>query len=81
MDVTRHLWGHKYFEAEAYLVEHEASTVDIEFRFNPFGGCDHAGARFYACLGRFQFGVSFYDNRHWDYDNDRWYDYDSEVST
>lgn len=75
MDKTIHLWGHKYFEILAYHVKHEDGWLDVEFKLDPLGGRDHAGMRFYVCLGRFQFGVSFYDNRHWDYDNDCWEKY------
>ena len=39
--------------------------------------CDHAGVEFRIELLRvFYFHINFYDFRHWDYDNDTWYNYD-----
>ena len=39
--------------------------------------CDHAGVEFRIELLRlFYFHINIYDFRHWDYDNDTWYNYD-----
>ncbi len=33
---------------------------------------DHAGFNFVVCLFTLEFSFKFYDNRHWNYEKDRW---------
>ena len=41
--------------------------------------CDHAGATFaFTLLRLVHFGMDFYDNRHWDDENEDWEKYDEE---
>ncbi len=74
MDRTIKFWGHKNFEIEAYHISDEDTWIDVEFKLDPLGGRDHAGMRLYVCLGRFQFGIQVYDDRHWNYDKHRWFE-------
>lgn len=38
--------------------------------------CDHAGVEFQFLLLGMSYGFNFYDNRHWDYIDNKWEEYD-----
>jgi len=69
-----HLWGHKYFEVQLDLVND--NTMPILFRFQWTRKTDHAGFCLSIGIWSFFFNVVFYDNRHWDDDNNRWKRYE-----
>lgn len=46
------------------------------FNLSTHSRCDHGGVRFeFSLLRLFYLGISFYDHRHWDYENDQYVDY------
>ena len=69
---SRLIGKYKACEFNGYRTNHL-----IEVDFNLKIRSDHAGAR--ALIGLFGFGIElhFYDTRHWDYDNNKWVDYDN----
>lgn len=58
---------HKHLELEAWT--HERPDRHFRVSFDSKG--DHAGLRIHGQLGRFMVGFTVYDDRHWDYENDR----------
>lgn len=51
----------------------------IELRFDlTFRGRDHAGLDIDVQVLGLSFGFQIYDSRHWNYDEDRWYQYGEE---
>ena len=63
----------KYWELECYR-----SNVIVELGFNVTTRCDHAG--FDLTIGLLGHTIHFqvYDNRHWNYKEDRWMFYTEE---
>jgi hypothetical protein len=62
----------KTFEVQSmYSINYDILDFIIHFSII-FKGSDHAGPEFYIQLGRFYFGISIRDKRHWDYDNNKW---------
>ena len=66
----KHIAAHKYFELQFsqfgldQLIEFD---LDLNWR-----GHDHAGPRLELSLFGYFFAVKIYDNRHWNYDENRW---------
>ena len=48
----------------------------FSFNFKIDWKCDHAGVETQLSLLGITFGFNFYDNRHWDYINNKWEEYD-----
>jgi hypothetical protein len=63
---------HKIFEWQFEGPSYQKKNRDIfEFKLCWTHRCHHAGAYFYFGVFKlFWIGISIYDNRHWDYDND-----------
>lgn len=56
-----------------------SDSWSIEFRFDlTFRGRDHAGLDFNVQVLGLDFHFQIYDNRHWNYDENRWYRYGEE---
>lgn len=52
------------------------SLFSINFKID--WKCSNAGIHFRMCLFGLVFGFYFYDNRHWDYKNNKWEEYDND---
>ena len=65
-----HLFGTKYWEIQ--LSKMDTKLLGYNFEFAPIGQ-DHGGLRieFYFLFRMFSFNI--YDNRHWNYAENRWY--------
>ena len=48
----------------------------FEFRVAVTRARDHAGAELYLEVGPISLSISLQDKRHWDYNNDRWMEYE-----
>ena len=55
----------------------KAGKTLIGFSFRWDSHCDHAGVMFELNLFRHFFIVNFYDSRHWNYDENRYVNYDN----
>jgi len=65
---------HKYWEIQAEMPSDLADLFGFNIELS--SKRDHAGFRFEVELFRFiYFHLWIYDNRHWDYENDRWVKY------
>ena len=51
----------------------------IGFYFRWDSRCDHAGVMLDLSLLRHFFIINFYDNRHWNHEQDRYVNYDDPV--
>lgn len=63
-----HLFGHKYFEVQLGKWD----DIDTNVRFSLTTKGDHAGIRFGIQIRRHMFHIDVYDDRHWNYEEDRW---------
>jgi hypothetical protein len=59
----------KCLEAEMYV---DPNTI-VEFEFGVTSKCDHAGVRVSAGLLGIVASIHFYDTRHWDVENHKFY--------
>jgi hypothetical protein len=65
----------KHWELEASI--DELNTIfGFEVDTN-FIGSDHAGIKFMVVILGVRLYANMYDARHWDYNNNKWEDYDS----
>ena len=62
---------HKAWEFNGYTTH---QIIDIDCRLTVKG--DHAGLHLMFGLFGYSLEFSIYDTRHWDYENNRWHDYD-----
>lgn len=53
---------------------------DFNYRLSYASKGDHAGTRLFVTAKKFMFFCAFYDNRHWDYDNDCFFTYNDDES-
>ena len=60
----------KYWEIQVIKLD---NLFRLEFEFNIKQ--DHAGANLELGLFGYEIHFTFYDNRHWDYDNNSWMNY------
>ncbi len=69
------IFNNKYFE---YQFEGKGFSKSwIEFVLTWRTKCDHAGPNFiFSLLDLFWINLSFYDTRHWDYENNCWQKYE-----
>jgi hypothetical protein len=69
-------WKHKYLSLQVSKFGY-GNIFNFDFDLSPRAQ-DHGGLR--MTLGLFDYDVIFniYDNRHWNYDKNRWVDYDNE---
>lgn len=65
---------HKHVEVDA--ARDNETDFSVRFSFTTKG--DHPGLRFHVELGPLYFGVSVYDDRHWDWDKNTYCEYDNE---
>lgn len=66
----------KFIELELHTIEHLAG-----WNFHLSTRCDHAGLDIQLSLFGVCLHFNFYDNRHWDYDNNTWEVYaDSQTN-
>lgn len=74
-----HIFGNKYFEWQLDLLTNLCNW--ISFKCYLTEKCDHAGFTFELSLFKLFF-VSFiiYDNRHWNYEKNRWYLHNEEIN-
>jgi hypothetical protein len=63
-------WKHKFWEAQA-----SKDSVLIGFEFNWRFRTDHAGFQLGADLLGYSIEFSFYDSRHWNEEENRFYNY------
>ena len=73
--VHRRLSKNKAWELEHTF--YDGMLLDIDFKISR--RCDHAGM--HLVLGLLGYGIhfSFYDTRHWDYDNNCWKVYEQDL--
>ena len=64
------LWGFKGIESEI-LYNKEWSWFEFSLRWNR--KCDHAGITFSLEILGLDFNFKYYDSRHWNYKENRWY--------
>lgn len=69
------LIGHKIFEME--LVYSDSNWIICNFQWNRKQ--DHAGIFFRLGVFGYEFCVSAYDNRHWNYELEKWKDADDRY--
>ena len=67
----------KSFEIEIYKQDQTFLDIDIDACFI---GKDHAGIGIVLGLFSYVFCAKIYDNRHWDYDNNKWMEYDKNTN-
>jgi len=72
------VWDHKVPFTKNKSVEFQTSCsfepeFDVLFRFKTKG--DHPGLTMSFQIHRWYIGFTFYDSRHWDYENDRYESY------
>lgn len=67
----------KYVEVEVWKDSSVINYFDFVFRWSRKG--DHAGIVFSVGLLRNCFSSTFYDSRHWNWDENRWYEEDEEA--
>lgn len=64
-------WKNKFFEIQLFK---DAELFRNEFEWTIKQ--DHAGVRLELGLIGYKAAFNFYDNRHWDYENNHWKTYD-----
>jgi len=67
-------FAHKYWESQIYR---DSSWITFQLRISSKE--DHAGLRFEVGLLTYTFEFNFYDNRHWDHENQKWSDYEKSL--
>jgi hypothetical protein len=65
----------KHKSIEVQLSKAGKSLLGFDFRWDSH--CDHAGLMIELSLFRHFFIVHFYDGRHWNYEKDRYVNYDN----
>lgn len=69
-------WPKKHWEIQvAYWGLHRIFEFTLDLRFR---GSHHAGPRFEIGVFGLWLAVTMHDERHWDYDNNCWEEYDPE---
>jgi len=74
-------WSKSLSENKAIEIELTHSEYDewFEFSLRTRRKQDHGGIGFtFALLTLFTFDINFYDKRHWNYEENRWYKYNEE---
>ena len=66
-------WKNKYWEVE---ITKGPELFRVEFEFTTQQ--DHAGTRLELGLTGYTLNCTFYDNRHWDIENNRWMIYNDD---
>ena len=66
-------WKHKFWEVQ--IIKND-NLLRVEFEFTTRQ--DHAGLNLELGLLGYEIHFTFYDSRHWNYEEDRWYVYDKE---
>ena len=61
---------HKFWEIQ---VMKDTELIAVDFRFTT--QCDHAGVELLLALFGYSINFHFYDNRHWNYEQGRYYIY------
>jgi hypothetical protein len=64
-------WKNKFFEIQLFK-DAELFRKEFEWTIKQ----DHAGMRLELGLIGYKASFNFYDNRHWDYENNRWKTHD-----
>ena len=77
MNLFGKLYKTKYWELEIRGPKFEPVMFNLHIRFDR--KCDHTGFHFtFELVELFFVNFEIYDNRHWDYQNNRWEEYNSE---
>jgi len=78
---TVQLSKHKSFEIQLELGNSSGLSEDFfEFKLSWTRKQDHAGPLFrLSLLKLFWLNVMIYDHRHWNYDEDRWYESGEDI--
>lgn len=66
-------WKNKHWEIQISKFGDRADTIfsiDLDLKLN---GRDHAGPKFYIEVFGYMLDIHVYDDRHWNYDENRWY--------
>lgn len=74
MDISFKICKHKYFEFEAHKWSIKDCRNFFEISLKWTTKIDHAGLEFIFEIYGFEIRVTVYDNRHWNYSCDRWFD-------
>lgn len=67
----------KHWEFEIYYTSYALFTIELSTHFK---GRDHAGPIIGINILGLEIDFGIYDNRHWDYDNNCWEEYDEEEN-
>lgn len=73
--------GQLPFKNKFWEFEVLKSGALVEFDFTVRARCDHAGATLGLGLFNYSILLSFYDNRHWNHNENRYYIYDEEGNS
>lgn len=76
--MTKHksLSKNKTLEVQFELWDEDSNWFEFHFEWSK--KCDHAGLDIRIALWKFAFYFSICDNRHWNYDKNRWNTYNDE---
>lgn len=67
---------YKTFEIQTGRWKEHCPYFDFQFRWSR--KCDHAGLRLGMELFGLHLYLELYDTRHWNYDNNKWCEYDNQ---
>ena len=70
------LLKHKYLEFDTGHFKPRSSYFDFIFRWTK--NTHHAGIKFHFEIFSYFFSIDIYDNRHWNYEEEKWEDCDTE---
>lgn len=70
------LFSHKYFEFQLDKLRDSSLYFDFSMRWTK--NTHHAGPSLYIEVFGFLLALDIYDNRHWNYKEERWEDCDTE---
>lgn len=68
---TCHIYKHKYIEIQCMYVSQLFLGIGIDWSVNT----DHAGVTAFIGLFGYECQITLYDSRHWDEENNDWYNY------
>ena len=72
---TFKLSEHKYFEIQAVKFDHQFTLLGFDLNASIWGR-DHAGVNLEVALCNYTLILNLYDNRHWNYEENRWMTYE-----
>ena len=80
----KNIWSHTYdtpFKNKFLELELLEDTTIVSFMFRLSTRQSHSGLNMELGLLGYSFNFNFYDNRHWNYEANRYFKYDEENGT